>query len=158
MRFAFRFVDNGTLHDDLVLEFGDAQYLCDSYFLAMDRRLTPKEEGAAKVRAVMRALLTQWADAVTALPDGRCAYLPYEFSDQFTRWIACRREDERVRLSRGFSPLEGWRFTSSDLSISETAPKGFKNEKETLSASYLEFVEAVKQCLDQILNHHPDGN
>jgi hypothetical protein len=69
------FEDNGTAHNDLVLRLGDLVWRCDSYFLALDDGVLPGHEDAAKVRAVLRALLQSWRVAITGLANGATAYL-----------------------------------------------------------------------------------
>src|SRR5215470_16626877 len=110
---ALRFEDNGTAHDDLVLRFGGESWVCDSYYLALDRELLPDREDADKVRAVLRRLLEQWLFAVENLPDNGTAYLPYDFSDQYTGWLACHRSDAQVAVSRGWAEEEGWSLSPS---------------------------------------------
>jgi len=57
MNVAFEFENDGSDHDDLVLKVGESVWRCDSYYLALDRRLLPDQEDARKVRTVLRALL-----------------------------------------------------------------------------------------------------
>lgn len=147
MEFSFRFIDNDTLHNDLVLKIGDAPFVVDSYYLALNQQLMPDQEDATKVRAVLRRLLTRWADGVVALSDKGCVYLPYEFSDQFTRWIICRRDGERVLISRGYSTLEGWRLAPSMVEVSRVAPPGLRQESESLCCEYSTLVESIQESL-----------
>jgi len=114
-RISFDFEDNGTGHDDLVLRCGSTTWRCDSYYLALDRGILPDREDADKIRTVLKRLLGQWLDAICSLPERQIAYLPYDFSDQYTAWLQCRLSGDRVSVVRGWSPVEGWSFFPSQI-------------------------------------------
>jgi len=120
------FEDNGTGHRDLVLTLGEAQWRADSYYLALDRGLLPDHEDVPKIRLVLRRLLQQWAHLVTTLEDGKTVYLAYDFSDQYTAWIECSREQHVFALRRGWSTLEGWALYPSDLGQHVSGPRAFQ--------------------------------
>jgi hypothetical protein len=146
---SLRFEDNDTAHDDLVLRFAGERWVCDSYYLALDRELLPDREDAGKVRAVLRRLLEQWLAAVERLPDGGTAYLPYDFSDQCTCWLACHRSGDEVTVTRGWADVAGWSFFPSAAGDLFARPCGFHVDGPTVRASALELVEAVRESLAQ---------
>ncbi|MEZ4373110.1 MAG: hypothetical protein AB7K71_23535 [Polyangiaceae bacterium] len=110
-----RFQDNSKLHDDVVLEFAGQEYTCDSYYFALDNRLLPEQEDDEKIRLVMRRLLEQWLEAARSLSDGSQAFLPFDLSDQCSRWIRCERRGDDFALALGWSDTEGWSFSPSDI-------------------------------------------
>ncbi len=144
MELSLRFEDNDTAHDDLVLWFAGQRWVCDSYYLALDRGLLPDREDADKVRAVLRRLLQQWLAAVEQLPDGGSAYLPYDFSDQYTGWLVCQRSGDEVAVSRGWADVEGWAFFPSVAGDLLKRPRGFRLDGPTVRGSVLELAEAVR--------------
>jgi hypothetical protein len=147
MDLSLQFEDNHTGHDDLVLRFGGDSWACDSYYLALDRELLPDREDSDKVRAVLRRLLEQWLAAVEQLPDGGTAYLPYDFSDQYTGWLACGRSSGGVVLSRGWADIEGWSFFPSAAGDLFVRPRGFRVDGPSVRCSLPELVEAICMSL-----------
>ena len=124
MNVAFEFENDGSDHDDLVLKVGESVWRCDSYYLALDRRLLPDQEDARKVRTVLRALLENWRAAVVNLDDGATAYLPYDFSDEGTAWLACELHDRELHVRRGWATVAGWSLSPS-APLTPTSPAGF---------------------------------
>jgi hypothetical protein len=147
-----RFEDNGSGHNDIVLRFGGEQWVCDSYYLALDSGLLPEREDAGKIRVVLLRLLEQWQAAVARLPDGGTVYLPYDFSDQCTCWLACKRTGGEVIVSRGWADLEGWSFSPSNAGNLFNCPRGFRIDGPTVRSQAAEFVEAVRNSLAQVAN------
>jgi hypothetical protein len=144
---SLRFEDNDTAHDDLVLRFASERWVCDSYYLVLDRELLPDREDADKVRAVLRRLLEQWLAALGRLPDGGTAYLPYDFSDQYTGWLACQRSGSEVAVSRGWADVEGWSFFPSAAGDLSARPRGFRADGTTVRCGLPDLVEAVRGSL-----------
>lgn len=100
------FEDDGSAHDDLVLRIGDSVWRCDSYYLLLDRGMLPDQEDASKVRAVLRVLLEKWRTAIKDLTNGETVYLPYDFSDEYSAWLACELVNGELLIQRGSA--EGW--------------------------------------------------
>ncbi len=147
MELSLRFEDNETAHDDLVLRFAGEQWRCDSYFLLLDRGLLPEREDAEKVRAVLRRLLGQWLAAMEQLPDGGTAFLPYDFSDQYTGWLACCRIGDEVEVSRGWATVEGTSFFPSAAGDLFERPRGFRVDGPTIRTRMSELLEALRESI-----------
>lgn len=107
MNLSFRFQDNRRGHDDLTLSLGGESWVCDSYYLALDRGLLPDREDEEKIRVVLQRLLGLWLETVEQLPEGGTAYLPYDLSDQYTGWLECQRSGSGMLVSRGWAQIEG---------------------------------------------------
>jgi hypothetical protein len=112
---SLQFEDNGRFHDDLVLRLGDREWRCDSYYLLLDNAMLPDREDAAKVRDVLRRLLDQWCLAVTKARDGETSYLPYDFSDEYTGWLQCRKDGSQLRVQPGWADVNGYAVLPSDV-------------------------------------------
>jgi hypothetical protein len=120
------FDDNRTAHNDVVLRLGDLAWRCDSYYLALDQGLLAKREDAQKVRAVLRALLGNWRRAIEALENRATAYLPYDFSDQSTGWLACELDGRDLVIQHGVSSVAGWSISPSNPPAWAEKPANFR--------------------------------
>lgn len=146
MNLGLSFQHNGTRHHDVVLLFGDERHVCDSYYLALDAQLLPECEDVEKVRAVLRRLLEQWLQAAEHLPDGGTIYLPYDFSDQCTGWLACTRTGDHVSLQRGFALVEGWSLIHSALGDLQRYPRGLEAQGGQVRGTTTELSEALRKA------------
>lgn len=144
----FTFEDNGTTHDDLLLTLGDSVWRCDSYYLALDDGVLADEEDARKVRAVLRALLEKWREAIAELADGVTAYLPYDFSDQCTAWLACERNGRDLLVRHGWANVEGWTMTPSTPSSLVEMPAGFRPDSGPWSVPVDDFLKGIARSIE----------
>lgn len=105
------------LHRDLSVRLGTWCHVCDTYYFALDET----SSADAEVPEALVRLLEQWSDQVQLLkPTGGTAFLPFDFSDQYTGWFRVTSANGRdTRVEAGWSNIEGWSFYPSD--ISETA-------------------------------------
>jgi len=136
---------NGTGHADLFLLFAGKTYTCDSYYLAIDSESLPNLNGGDPVRAVLATLLWQWLSAVEGLPDGGTAYLPYDFSDQYTGWLRCVRSGDAVTVSRGWADEpEGWALSPSSVGEHMSDLAGFRADGPTCKVPASELLDAIR--------------
>lgn len=143
MDFRFTFEDNDTAHDDLLLRLGDSVWRCDSYYLALDEGVLEDQEDARKVRVVLCALLEKWRAAIGELTNGAIAYLPYDFSDQCTAWLACERDGGDLRIRHGWAEVEGWTMTPSDPPSLGEMPAGFRPDGGPWSLPIADFLKGI---------------
>lgn len=78
------------------------------------------------VRRLVAELVATWIRCVTDLPDGSVAWLPFDLSDESTRWIACRRRGDVLELEFGWSAVEGWAIRPFDSSTFAAAAATFR--------------------------------
>jgi len=109
------FDDNNSGHNDVTLAFPGGEHRCDSYYFAIDGKYDPADESVGKILRVIHLLLTQWLDTVRKAEECDTVFLPFDFSDQCTGWIRCQFAQERVQLDVGWSGIEGWSFSPSDI-------------------------------------------
>ena len=148
MNLSLRFDDNGTMHDDIVLRFGEQSWVCDSYYLALDRELLPEKEDAEKVKVVLRRLLELWLEAIQSmLSEGDTVFLPYDFSDQYTGWLSCQLSGSDVLVSRGWANVEGYSIYPSKVGEHISNLSGFHLDGPTVRATIEELVAAVRSSL-----------
>jgi hypothetical protein len=140
---------SGSSHDDLVLTLGESVWRCDSYYLALDQRLLPDQQDEPKVRAVLRALLENWRTAILGLTSGGTAYLPYDFSDQGTAWLACELNDGDLEIRHGWARVEGFSLSPSAPLARSGKPAGFHADGgPPWSMSVDHFLEGIAQSIE----------
>jgi hypothetical protein len=110
------FEDNNTGHNDLVLRFPGGEHRCDTYYFAIDGKFDPDDESHGKIVRVLHALVRQWLDLVRNATEDDVIFLPFDFSDQCTGWVRCTFDGESVQLDVGWSGIEGWSFSPSNIS------------------------------------------
>jgi len=147
VEFALTFEDNGRAHDDLLLKLGDSVWRCDSYYLALDQGVLAEQEGAPKVRAVLRALLAKWRKAIAALEIGATAYLVYDFSDQCTAWLACELEGGDLLVQHGWSDVEGWSISPSSPPSCLEKPRAFRSDGGPWRVSVDDVLKGIAESL-----------
>ena len=148
MDLTLTFEDNGTAHDDLLLRIGDAIWRCDSYYLALDQGVLAEQEDAPKVRLVLRALLERWRTAIVGLADGATAYLPHDFSDQCTAWLACEMVGSEVLVRHGWALVEGWSISPSDPPAHLVKPAGFHVDGGPWRISFDDFLGGIVRSIE----------
>ena len=144
----FTFEDNGTAHDDLVLRLGNSVWRCDSYYLALDEGVFPEREDAQKVRAVLRVLLETWRTAIGALANGASVYLPYDFSDQCTAWLACELQGSELLVQHGWADVEGWTISPSDPTVHVAKLAGFSVDGGPWRVSVSDFLKGIIRSIE----------
>ena len=149
MTLKFFFSDNSRGHNDLYLQVAEREWVCDSYYLALDDNLLPEREDSSKVRAVLFRLMEQWLAAIERLSANEVAFLPYDFSDQYTGWLRCEHRDSYVLVSRGWSPVEGWSFSPSAIPSHLAVAPNFKSDGVILSLPKQDLLEAIRASMQQ---------
>jgi hypothetical protein len=158
MRVVIEFHPDESLHRDIIVNANEEQFLCDSYYFALDQKFDSQEESDKKSLKVLIKLLEQWMCAVDELKREETIFLPFDFSDQSTGCFKCWLEDEKLKVQPGWSSKEGWSVYPSQLdsyikSITDFRascdhPMSYDNKKdfqlETLSS--LEKLK-TKECL-----------
>ncbi|WP_457389354.1 hypothetical protein [Roseateles sp. P5_E1] len=144
MHLSLDFEDNESGHGDIALRFAGREWVCDSYYLALDDKLLPQAEDAAKVRAVLKRLHEQWLETAQSLCAGETAYLPYDFSDQYTGWLRCCRTQNGYLLTQGWSSVEGWSFSPSAVGPLLRELREFRADGPELEIGDSEFTTAIQ--------------
>jgi len=144
---SLRYKNNGKAHEDLCLTFAGQTWLCDSYYFALDGDMQPEDESPAKVKAVLRKLLEQWLTAIANLPDGDTAFLPYDFSDQYTGWLRCERGGNEMCLSQGFASVQGHSFFPSIVGEYLYCLPSFQVDGPTLKISRVDLLQVIRASL-----------
>jgi hypothetical protein len=146
---SLRYEHNGTAHDDLFLHFEGQSWVCDSYYFAIDWNFLPGDESTEKVRAVLRKLLEQWLSTVMNLSDGGTAFLPYDFSDEYTGWLCCQRNGDEMTVLRGWALVQGHGIFPSAIGKYLTHLPEFKADGPTAKSSKEVLLQAIRDSLAQ---------
>ena len=85
----------------------------DLYYLGIDPR--NKDHECSSDVGLMR-LIDGWIETIIANQPGRIFYLPFDFSDEFTRWLACEKSGSEITIVFGWAAVEGWSFSPSEFS------------------------------------------
>jgi len=150
MGLSLNFVDNGTEHNDIVLEWAGQTWVCDSYYLALDDYLQPEVEDAAKTRAVLWRVLEQWLEVLNELRVDEIAFLPYDFSDQYTGWLRCTRRQDGFLVARGWSNVEGWSFAPSRVGGLLRNLDGFRTDGPSVELPTEELLESIRKSMSRV--------
>ncbi|MCA9490347.1 MAG: hypothetical protein KC621_10495 [Myxococcales bacterium] len=102
---------NRTSHDDLVVRVGTWAARSDTYYYTLDPRAGKDGDPVGAIRALLKG----WRAAVEACADGEVAWLPHDFSDQYTSWLRCPRDGDAFQIVDGTTGLEGYTFYPSDF-------------------------------------------
>ena len=60
-------------------------------------------------------LLSEWIRLITELKDGQQLFLPFDFSDECTRWLTMYRDNRHVTIVFGWAGMEGWSISPRAL-------------------------------------------
>jgi hypothetical protein len=100
---------NGTAHNDIFLRLGEYSCIADSYYFDLD----VSDDPHPSVEKVLIQLLGQWLKALNEADSTEPVFLPYDFSDQFTRCLRCIVSVTTIEVQSGWSNREGWRTSPS---------------------------------------------
>ena len=60
-------------------------------------------------------LLREWIRLLSEMKEGQQLFLPFDFSDEYTRWVTVHREGSDVSIVFGWATVEGWAISPCDL-------------------------------------------
>jgi hypothetical protein len=91
----------------------------ECYYLSLSESSGDSGAGEAASRSALqsglRGLLQEWIRHLQLLEDGGLLWLPFDFSDEYTRWLAVQRSGDEASLVFGWAPVEGWAINPQDL-------------------------------------------
>lgn len=108
------------------VQIGDEVRSGDLYYLGIDPRNTDHE--CSSDIGLMR-LIDGWIETIVSNEDNRTFYLPFDFSDEFTRWVACEKSNSEITVVCGWAEVEGWSFSPSEFSEHSRDLKGFRPDE-----------------------------
>jgi len=117
-----------TSGEQFQVQIGDENRSGDLYYLGIDPR---NEDHNCSADLGLWRLITGWIDTIAANTDGQRFYLPFDFSDEFTRWVACEKSGNEITVVFGWAEVEGWSFSPSEFSAHSQDLKGFRADEPT---------------------------
>lgn len=107
---------------------GEEQRSGELYYLGIDPQAADHDCSPA---VGLSNLISGWIAELIAAEDGHILYLPFDFSDEFTRWLACEKSGSEVTCVFGMAEVEGWSFSPSDFSGLAKSLQGFQADVPT---------------------------
>ncbi|MEZ6128458.1 MAG: hypothetical protein R3C59_07230 [Planctomycetaceae bacterium] len=111
-----------TNGDQFRVQIGDEVRSGDLYYLGIDPR---NKDHNCDAGVGLQRLIDGWIEAILSNSDGQIFYLPFDFSDEFTRWLACEKRESEITIVFGWAEVEGWSFSPSDFSEQSRDLKAF---------------------------------
>jgi hypothetical protein len=139
--------DNHTMHDDIHVCFEAFSLTADSYWLAAESDILPRDESADKVRHVLIQLLQNWLNALTQATPARPAYLPFDFSDEYTGCFRCTPDGEFIEVVPGFSQWAGYAVSTSNPGDYFFGITDFKSTSAPIRLPKDEFLGRIQDAI-----------
>ena len=126
-----------TSDDEFQIRLGEEVRTGSLYYLGIDPRSVdhdcPPVEG-------LRRLLNSWLNLLISQRNadrGPC-YLPFDFTDETTQWIACEVASDTIHVVFGWAPIEGWAISPSTIDqYAGRMPEFTPNEPAFVQSFYL---------------------
>ncbi len=126
-----------TSPDEFRIRLGEETRTGTLYYLGIDPRTADHDCSPAEG---LRRLLTGWLRLLISerqTPPGPC-YLPFDFADETTQWLACEISDDMIHAVFGWAPVEGWAISPSDIDrYARQLPEFTPNEPAFVQSFYL---------------------
>jgi hypothetical protein len=100
-------------HNQIEVRVGNESRTGETYYLGLQS--DNPTEPASPVTGTLQ-LLTEWIRLLSELREGERVFLPFDFSDEYTRWLTLCREAREVSVVFGWANIEGWAIRPSDFS------------------------------------------
>ena len=101
---------NNTGHEDIHFQFGEYSCIADSYYLGLDIK---NDDPEGSIEEILIQLLEQWLQVLQHADTARPVFLPYDFSDQFTRCLKCIMDGDAIDVQPGWATREGYSVSPS---------------------------------------------
>ena len=137
-------------NNQIAVTVGDESRTGECYYLG----LHPNSIGSDfNPRRGVELLLGQWLRLLTDLRDEEQLFLPFDFSDEFTRWLTVRRSGCDATIVIGWSTIEGWAISLEDFSdLAHGLPGFIPDDPLTPQTFYLPRVLSdLRSC---VMNLH----
>ena len=115
------------------VRIGDEIRSGDLYYLGIDPR--NKDHNCATDVGLAR-LIDGWIDTICGSPERTVFYLPFDFSDEYTRWLACEKNRNTMTVVFGWAPVEGWAFSPSEFQEYSQKLDGFQADEPVNSQTF----------------------
>ncbi|MCA9037286.1 MAG: hypothetical protein KDA91_19255 [Planctomycetaceae bacterium] len=124
-----------TSEDRFLVRIGLEERTGETYYLGLD----PENAGMPmSVTRGLNLLLKGWLHVLESINDGDLIYLPFDFSDEYTRWVACQMTGHDIHIVMGWAAVEGWAISPSNFESHARSVSQFQpDEPLTVQSFYL---------------------
>lgn len=133
------------------IQIGEEVRSGDLYYLGIDPR--NKDHDCSSDIGLMR-LIDGWIETIITNDDNCTFYLPFDFSDESTRWLACEKSNSEITIVCGWAEVEGWSFSPSDFSALSRDLSGFQPDEPTIAQTFYtaRFLSDLRRSRANILS------
>ena len=134
------------------VRIGDEERSGELYYLGIDPR---NKDHDCSPDIGLRRLIDGWIETIIESPDNQMFYLPFDFSDEFTRWLACEKSASEMTVVCGWAEVEGWSFSPSEFREQASALTGFQPDDPVHPQTFYvpRFLSNLRSCRARI--HRP---
>jgi len=141
--------------DQFKLTVGDESRTGSLYYLEIDPK--SPDESCSPENGLAR-LLGGWLTRLTVDYDEMLCYLPFDFADECTQWLACEKSGSLVNIVFGWAPVEGWAVSPCEFrSCADSLESFTPNEPLHIQTFYLPRLLSELRRLISRLNSLPRG-
>lgn len=95
----------------IVIRVGNEFQTGETHYLAMEASDANRR---AALWQALQTLLQDWISLLNRSCNGDIVYLPFDFSDEATSWLACHCDHTEFTLVFGRMDIEGWEIASGN--------------------------------------------
>lgn len=132
--------------NQIEVQVGSESRAGESYYLGLQPNSEYHEFRPAEGT---RQLVAEWIRYISDMKDGEQLFLPFDFSDEYTRWITMRREGRDVIIVFGWATVEGWSISPRDLSQYAHGLPGFMPDEPLHTQTFYmpRILSNLRNCL-----------
>ena len=119
--------------NQIAVQVGSESRAGESYYLGLQPN---SENHEFRPATGTMQLVTEWIRLLAGLGDGQTLFLPFDFSDEYTRWLHVHREGRNVIIVFGWATVEGWAISPQDLSQYAEALPGFMPDEPLITQTF----------------------
>lgn len=137
-------------HNQIEVRVGTESRSGESYYLGLQPDSGDHEFRPA---AGTLQLISEWIRLLSESTDGDRLFLPFDFSDEYTRWLSVHRDGRSVSITFGWATVEGWAISPRNFSEYAHNLPGFQpDEPIQLQSFYLPRVlNDLQQCRSELV-------
>ena len=119
--------------NQIEVQVGDESRAGESYYLGLQ---PASENHDFRPATGTMQLVGEWVRLLSKMDDGQQLFLPFDFSDEYTRWLTLHREGRDVTIIFGWATVEGWSISPRDLSQYAYGVPGFMTDEPFLQQTF----------------------
>lgn len=112
--------------NQILVQVGTEHRTGESFYLGL--QAGGKGPGGRPIEAIMQ-LVSEWIRLLIEMNDGEQLFLPFDFSDEYTRWLTVHRNRCEVTIVFGWAAVEGWSISTQDLNPYAHCLPGFRPDE-----------------------------